>query len=211
MRLASAKFGTGTFYPFMASGLFTDCKMMDSASELTKDDTLVVWGGADISPSLYNRAVGSRTNAREKLSDRDAYEWALMQRAKELGIPILGICRGAQMLCALAGGFLIQDVTNHGGDHKIATHDGKVLNVNSIHHQMMNPFAVAHKMLAWTQTPRSRHYLDVDDPIEMEVEPEYVYFPQVKGHAVQWHPEFMDDETAATEYIFKHMKELTHG
>ncbi len=206
-RLAGARMGTGMFYPFDESGCFNDYISVNGPDDLDKNDVLVVWGGADISPSLYSKAVGKRTGAGVELSKRDAYEWALMQRASKLGIPIIGVCRGAQMLCALAGGFLIQDVTNHGSSHQVITDRNERIPVNSLHHQMMYPFEVDHQMLAWTDTPRSQHYLDVDTPIEVPVEPEAVLFPKVNGLALQWHPEFLDEEHPSTKWVFERMKE----
>lgn len=206
-RLAAALMGTGEFFPFNHSGLFTDYKSVKTPDELQENDVLVVWGGADISPSLYNKAVSSRTGAGDQPSYRDKYEWGLMQRAKEMGLPIVGVCRGAQMLCALAGGFLIQDVKNHGGSgHYITTHNDLSLKVNSIHHQMMYPFEVDHKMLATTPEILSPHHLDVDTDIDIPCEPEAVWFPEVKGLAIQWHPEFMEKSAPSTKWVFEQMK-----
>lgn len=208
MRLAAARMGTGDFYPFNKSGLFTDYTFVKGPQELTIDDVLVVWGGADISPSLYNKAVSRRTYAESTPSYRDKYEWELMQRAKQLGIPIVGICRGAQMLCALAGGFLIQDVTGHGSGHTVVTSDNETIKVNSLHHQMMYPWEVDHKLLAWAPEPISVHYLDEDTKVQVPCEPEAVYFPKVRGLAIQWHPEFMDENTEATQYVFRQLKKV---
>lgn len=164
---------------------------------------LVVWGGADISPALYGHPQ-SRTTYPGR--DRDPIEWALMKRAVEMGIPIIGVCRGAQMLCALAGGFLIQDVRGHSGHHTVETHRGDSLTVNSIHHQMMAGLEkVPHELLAWSTTNRSNQYIWKDDqiynPPEGFVEPEFVYFPEVRGFAIQWHPEMMSENSPATRFI----------
>jgi gamma-glutamyl-gamma-aminobutyrate hydrolase PuuD len=105
------------------------------------------------------------------------------------------------MLCALAGGFLIQHVNNHSGYHPVVTEDGYEFTVNSIHHQMMYPFDVEHEILAKTQKNLSAVHYDEDNKIVMPFEPEYVYFPTVKGFAVQWHPEMMDDDSPATQYV----------
>jgi gamma-glutamyl-gamma-aminobutyrate hydrolase PuuD len=106
------------------------------------------------------------------------------------------------MLCALAGGFLIQDVTHHAGhNHLVATKDGRSFMVNSLHHQMLYPFDVEHEMVAWSAPALSSHYLDVNDPIEVPIEPEFVYFPKEKGIAIQWHPEYMRYEMEAQEYV----------
>ena len=97
------------------------------------ESALVVWGGADINPAFYNHPQSRTTYPGGK---RDVIEWDLMNKAKELGMPLIGICRGAQMLCALAGGYLLQDVNGHHGRHTIKTFNDEIIAVNSIHHQM---------------------------------------------------------------------------
>jgi gamma-glutamyl-gamma-aminobutyrate hydrolase PuuD len=126
-----------------------------------------------------------------------------MQRASELGIPIVGVCRGAQMLCAHAGGFLIQDVRGHatGHPHTATTDEGIEIVVNSYHHQMLYPFEVEHEMWAECKDALSPYHLDVDTDIPVPTETEMVYFPKVKGFAVQWHPEWMDDDCNATQFM----------
>lgn len=199
MKLASAVYNC--FYPFQDMELFSDYKVVKKGVDLDKDSCLVVWGGADISPTLYNKPVGISTYAGAHLSKRDRIEWELMNRAKELNIPIIGICRGAQMLCALAGGFLIQDVTDHGSSHYATTSEGKTLQVSSLHHQMMYPWEVDHELVAQSKHRLSRHYLDVNTPIDVPCEPEFVYFPKERGIAIQWHPEYMDVDCAANNFV----------
>lgn len=205
MRLVSAYYNDAG--PFLHSGLFTELTSSSDSNELEPGDCLVVWGGADISPSLYNKAVSKFTHADARPSHRDKIEWAMMQRAKELGLPIIGICRGAQMLCALAGGTLIQHVNNHGGHHSVITDTGVILQVNSIHHQMMNPTGVDHEVWAQTQHRQSEFFYDVDANIHMDYEPEFLYFPTVRGFAIQWHPEMMDFRSPATKFIFSKLQE----
>jgi carbamoylphosphate synthase small subunit len=175
----------------------------------TKDSMLVVWGGADINPQLYDHPQASRTWPG---GNQDWIEWELMHRAVEMGIPIVGICRGAQMLCAKAGGFLIQHVDNHGGHHLVTTVNGEEIRVNSLHHQMMfAPPEVDHKLLAWCDTPRSPKYIYMDDkefvPPKDWKEPEAIFFPKIKGLAIQWHPEMMDEDSEATQFVYDQMRE----
>jgi putative glutamine amidotransferase len=205
MRLVSAYYNDSG--PFLHSGLFTGLISSSDPNELEPGDCVVVWGGADISPSLYNKAVSKYTHADVKPSHRDKVEWAMMQRAKELGLPIIGICRGAQMLCALAGGTLIQHVNNHGGHHSVVTDTGDTFPVNSIHHQMMNPTGVDHLVWAQTQHRQSEYFYDVDEKIDMPNEPEFLYFPTVRGFAIQWHPEMMAVNSDATSFIFTKLEE----
>jgi gamma-glutamyl-gamma-aminobutyrate hydrolase PuuD len=197
-------------YPF--EDLAEEARAVMHPSEMTETDSvLVVWGGADISPQLYNHP-SSRTVYTSPTRDR--VEWGCMQQAVKMGIPIIGVCRGAQMLCALAGGFLIQDVSNHAGaNHTITTIDGTVMHVNSIHHQMMAGLElVDHELLAWSTAALSPRYIWKDDlvynPPEGFKEPEMVYFPKVKGLAIQWHPEGMREESPATQFVMEKFHEF---
>lgn len=175
-----------------------------------KDSALVIWGGADIHPELYNHPMHRTTYPG---GQRDRLEWALLNRAVDLGIPIIGVCRGAQMLCARAGGWLIQDVNGHaGGAHWVATHDGDQFLTNSIHHQMMAGLGtVDHQLVAWSVKRLSDSYGYMDNqwflPQEGWKEPEFVYFPKIKGYAIQWHPEGMAQSSPATEYVLKFITE----
>ncbi len=204
-RLVSAYYDE--FFPFDGLKEWESLFSTSNPGDLKEGDVLVVWGGADISPSLYNKEVSRHTGADDRPSRRDAIEWALMQRAKELGCPIIGVCRGAQMLCALAGGHLIQHVNRHGGTHAVITIEGDTFNTNSIHHQMMYPWNVKHVMLASIKEQLSDVHMDVNTNVEVPEEPEFVYFPEVKGYAIQWHPEMMHSHSPATQYIFNKFKE----
>jgi len=202
--LYSVMFGADA-YPFQ--DLAEEIRVVRSPDAIIDPNSLlVVWGGADISPSLYNHPTSKRTYC---YSNRDVIEWACMQKAKTLGIPIIGVCRGAQMLCALAGGFLIQDVQNHAGrGHMVTTYDGSVLPVNSIHHQMMCGLEnTKHELLAWSSVNLSKEYIYKNDlvykPDAEFREPEAVWFSDVKGLAIQWHPEAMVENCEATEFVIK--------
>lgn len=163
---------------------------------------LILHGGADISPSLYNEKVGKYTHAGPFLSKRDKIELDLAEEAISLGIPIFGICRGAQLLTAIAGGKLVQDVTNHAcGKHKITTEDGTEIMATSAHHQMCNPDGTEHELLAWSTENRSTHYLNGDNQnTTMLVEPEVIFYPKLKALAVQAHPEWMDLRSNFVQY-----------
>ena len=171
---------------------------------------LVIWGGGDISPSLYGQHPCSRTGAKDEMSSQDFIEMQLAATAVKKGIPIIGICRGAQMMCAMAGGKLIQDVSGHGNNHQIETDTGKILTTTSVHHQMMFPWDIAnYNLIAWTYPKRSKEYIegtqvgdkekdrgdvvvafpDKVDP--MYHEPEIIYLPQIKALCIQGHPEFI--------------------
>ncbi len=173
-----------------------------SAIELDETDVVLFGGGEDISPSIYNQKPSRYCHASEHLSARDLLEIEVFKRAQTKGAGMLGICRGAQLLCALSGGSLIQHVTYHAGpDHIMTTSDGMSINVCSVHHQMMNPFGTKHELIGWAADKLSGVYLIEDEKkVEMEVEPEVVFFPETKALGIQYHPEFMSDNDEAVVY-----------
>ena len=202
--------GTGNFRPF--NQVF-DAGELIKPNEVDKVDALVVWGGEDISTSFYGEEGGTWTGADKRLSVRDKVESDAVNEAIRLGKPIIGVCRGAQLLCAMAGGKLVQHVDGHNrGDHYMQTVDGRVMEVTSLHHQMMWPFAVEHKMLGWSKHRLSPRYAfnaeRVKTATEMtEVEPEVVWFPQIKGLAIQYHPEFAGPGEEQVQYCMELVRE----
>ncbi len=88
----------------------------DAGALMSRLDGLVVAGGADVNPSRYGEHPGQHTtNWRD---DRDVSEYALLDAADDLGLPVLGICRGMQVMASRAGGRLIQHVPDLVGDDK---------------------------------------------------------------------------------------------
>lgn len=79
-------------------------------------DALVITGGYDLDPGSYGQQAHPTTD--QPRTDRDAREFALLQGALRRGLPVLGICRGAQVLNVACGGTLHQhlpDVLGHNG------------------------------------------------------------------------------------------------
>ncbi|MDE3022290.1 MAG: gamma-glutamyl-gamma-aminobutyrate hydrolase family protein [Pseudomonadota bacterium] len=163
-------------------------------------DAFVLWGGTDIHPSYYGQNHHRMNGAPASPSERDVWEWKAMQHCKANNIPIIGVCRGAQFLCAFAGGSLIQHVSGHHTSHQVVDHKGLSYSVTSSHHQMLDVHGTKHKMLAWCPAPLSLIYCGegVDAPPHIQAqrekkkfyEPEIVFFPDVKGLAIQGHPEW---------------------
>lgn len=210
MKLYSALYDE--FYPF---DLFLPewiKQVVGSDDDISGPGALIIWGGGDIHPSLYLRDNVS-THVGPTLSQRDQAEAKLFTRAVDAGLVILGVCRGAQLGCALTGGILVQDVSNHSYDHLMTTSEDKTFPTSSIHHQMMYPWDVEHELLAWTHYPRSDRYVGITDAElerwpthkfgekELPIEPEVVWFPKTKCLAIQGHPEMMKYHCSFNRYI----------
>lgn len=91
------------------------------AGVLSSIDGLYIAGGYDVDPTAYGQSRHDETDAPRP--DRDAWETALFDGACARGMPVLGVCRGAQVINVARGGTLIQhlpDVLGHaryqGGD-----------------------------------------------------------------------------------------------
>ena len=163
-------------------------------------DVVVFGGGKDVDPGFYGEKRGSQTDPpslRDRAEKKDfEHIQSLIKQGKK--VKSVGVCRGAQLLCALSGGKLIQDVTNHFGAHEINTYDKQVIRVNSIHHQMLYPYNLKkneYKILGWSTKNLSSNYLNgFNKPIwlpEGFKEIEMAYFKNTDSLAIQCHPEMM--------------------
>jgi len=74
-------------------------------------DGLILTGGPDLDPALYGAELEEGTDEpTEERRVRDAFELALLAAARERGLPVLGICRGLQLINVARGGTLVQDL-----------------------------------------------------------------------------------------------------
>lgn len=185
----------------------------DYVSEL---DGLVLQGGADVSPLTY----GETPLRAEWTGDRvrDLYEIDLLQGFISRGKPVLGICRGLQLINVAFGGALYQDIAlQHGSAkehhdptafdqhfHEITFVPGsglarlypavEVTRVNSIHHQAVKVLGSDLKVEA----------LSVPDKLVEAVRWQGASY--VLG--VQWHPEFHDPGDSRLLDVFPLLKEF---
>ncbi|MET7637419.1 gamma-glutamyl-gamma-aminobutyrate hydrolase family protein [Streptomyces sp. NPDC005438] len=86
----------------------------DAARVVDRLDAVVVAGGPDVDPRRYEAERDPRTGP--PAPQRDAWELALMEAALASGTPLLGICRGAQVLNVALGGTLRQHLEGHRKD-----------------------------------------------------------------------------------------------
>lgn len=176
---------------------------------LTKDDVVLFGGGEDIWAGLYNQKPNPYNGNQHGKSFRDSFEESLFADAVKTGCGIIGICRGAQLACALSGGSLYQHVVNHGQNHYMTTSDGEDILVSSVHHQMMNPEGTDHQMLGWSESILSRvHLVEDNKNVEVDVEPEVIYFNKTRALAIQYHPEFMPIKSRGVTYAQELVKKF---
>jgi putative glutamine amidotransferase len=79
-------------------------------------DGLILAGGADVDPASYGAQAHSET--RGTVPERDDFEIALARRALERDLPLLGICRGMQLMNVATGGTLLQHLPESHGHHE---------------------------------------------------------------------------------------------
>ena len=162
-------------------------------------DGLILAGGVDVGPATYGANEHPETDPPNEL--RDAFELALARRALERELPLLGICRGMQVMNVAAGGTLHQhlpDVVGHDGhriivgqfnDHEVRLEAGSLAAraagehihaTKSHHHQGVDALGEGFVVTGWS----------ADDELPEAIEDPGRRF----ALGVQWHPEA--DETS---------------
>ena len=128
---------------------------LDTHSELRDNHVLILHGGGDISPALYNKPVAPRGGGYYKPSHRDQQEWMFIKEAVKQNIPIVGICRGAQMLCAFDGGELVQHINNqqHQSTDSIMILNNVCMWYHGAHSQLYYARLLRHLQLSTTNLP----------------------------------------------------------
>lgn len=171
-------------------------------------DMVCFTGGTDINPNIYHAKRHPYTARSD--DGRDQFEVDLFRRCRDQGKPMVGICRGAQLLCALNGGRLFQHVSNHTQSHEAFVQfpgqDVETMVVTSSHHQMMD--LAGHRnvqVLGWTNS-RSDTYENGEGVIPRGLWPkrdiEVAYFPETKCLAHQPHPEWMTEDAPYRKFFF---------
>lgn len=152
---------------------------------------LVLWGGADIHPRLYGQPIRYAVGINTK---RDKIEISQYYKAIRDRIPIFGICRGHQLIAALRGGALYQDMEIELGVDHYYTHivylenefvslfRQSVIVVNSLHHQAVSVVPEGGIVCARCQ----------NGVVEAIYYPGTEELPPMLG--VQWHPEMMEKD-----------------
>ena len=164
-------------------------------------DGFLFGGGDDMDPKLYGEE--KMFDSVEIDADRDAFELALYRHVKPTNKPILGICRGIQLLNVAEGGSLYQHIDGHRQSEPGTTTQQKTLiykdsllysliettelSVNTFHHQNV-------KALAPTLTADAESEDGYIEAVHMEGHPFYL--------GVQWHPEIFRTQSPEMQRVF---------
>jgi len=188
---------------------FSGMEVQDALPALDKCSGLVLTGGLDIHPSYYG--MEAESDRCELDLPRDILEFALIEKAIFMKLPILAICRGEQILNVSQGGTLIVDIPADHGKSVIHSSDNdqlayhsvsvdvtsnlyKIIGKNcfdivSVHHQAVKELATCFRPTAFAGDGIIEAFEWAD--------------PEGKGYlnAVQWHPEKGDYLTRESQII----------
>jgi putative glutamine amidotransferase len=165
-------------------------------------DGLILAGGRDVDPQTYGAEAVEETD--EPHTERDVFEIALARRALDRDLPLLGICRGMQVMNVARGGTLVQHLPHHlghehhrrsigtfeGNDHPVRLEEGSLAaraagevhhGTLSHHHQGVERLGERLEVTGWA---------DDDRLIEAFEDPRLRF-----ALGVQWHPE-ADEQSA---------------
>lgn len=161
-------------------------------------DLVVFTGGPDVNPELY----GEKPHRTVKVDhERDTSDITLYNTCIEHGIPMFGVCRGAQFLHVMNGGKLYQDVDGHYGDHSIFDVDDKLViqKVSSVHHQMVI-YQNGMKVIADSSKAQNRWKNPDESVTGTMCDVEAFFYRDICALGVQGHPEYrgFDEFTAWT-------------
>ncbi|MCF0110636.1 MAG: type 1 glutamine amidotransferase [Erysipelotrichaceae bacterium] len=207
---ASDRYFTNEYYITKLQNAGCTCMMIPPDAEkdavhriLSLCDGLLVPGGKDVDPACYHATSGPFTEPVEKnIEDLDI---CAIEYARDHNMPVLGICRGIQIINVVYGGTLIQDIPSethtavihnqslpkHEPVHTVQIFDfdfqclfGNVLQVNSFHHQAIKDLADGFTVVAKSE-----------DGIIEAIRNNTIL-------ATQWHPELM--KTRESDQIFEY-------
>ena len=161
---------------------------------LTLDGVILSGGGSDVAPRCYGQRPHAATAAEEP--GRDAFEIALARSAKQHDVPLLGICRGMQLLNVAYGGTLHQhlpDVLGHDDHRRLPANFAR-------HEVQLEPDSLAQAATGKaTETVMSHHHqgpdrigdgLKVTGRAAIDGSPEAIEDPEARFLlGVLWHPE----------------------
>lgn len=158
------------------------------------EDVLLLGGGSDINPMLYGEFPHPRAQASD--DRRDASNKAVITQAIRDKKPIIGVCRGLQMLNVYFGGSLEQHINNTSHvpivDIAYAGRSDRFV-ASASHHQAVKRLGRFGVVIGTS-----------DNPFIVQA----VYWPEHNALGVQWHPEYMERDDDANVWLESFINEL---
>ena len=174
-----------------------------NAAEVQSCDGIVFSGGEDIHPALYGKPeFVEEYGLKEIISARDQFEYEVIKNALEAKKPVLGICRGLQVINVYLGGTLLPDIPCLSK----STIHGKISGQDQIHEITVDRLSMLYDFTGRERgLVNSAHHQGVDKPaVDLKItalaEPSIIEAMEWEDPAdkswlllVQWHPERMPD------------------
>lgn len=176
---------------FILKSMFVE-EGWELAPDLLSADLLCLEGGADVQPELYKEKNSHSYTSFSK----DLESLGLIRAAELLDLPMVGICRGHQIIAVNEGCKLNQHIRGHNNWHDLVV-DGRVYEVSSAHHQ-----SVEHN--PWLMSTAEQVYLSDDGTVEI-----IQWDEKILG--VQFHPEYHAKRHECRDLFFNLVNNLNYG
>ncbi len=163
------------------------CKKAPTPEEA---DLVIFGGGADVDPVFYGDKPHPSTHIDPS---RDSSDLSLYKKCLDLGIPMIGVCRGAQFLSVMNGGKLFQNVNHHYGEHTMwdLRNKDQIPDCSSVHHQMVKPNALGGmEVIAVAHVSDKRESGDGKIETGHKQDIEAFFYRDTCCFGVQGHPEY---------------------
>ncbi|HVU83348.1 MAG TPA: gamma-glutamyl-gamma-aminobutyrate hydrolase family protein [Puia sp.] len=180
---------------------------LDNFNDIEKCDGIVLSGGHDINPRLYNQPdFLMYVDPKDIDERRDEFEWNIIKHTEISQKPLLGICRGLQLVNVYFGGTLVPDIPAFGKFNHSKLHDG----LDRMHTVEVDKNSSLYKITgAEKGEVNSAHHQSVDMPgfglVASALSPDGIIEGLERRNAggksflllVQWHPERMMDQQSS--------------
>ncbi len=193
--------------PFVLPAIEEDPEVIEAM--VSNLDAVMLSGGHDVNPLLWGEEANKDLG--EISSQRDAFDFNLIKYAKKQGKPILGICRGYQIMNVFFGGTLWQDISKL--PEFYIKHNQKAKTSEKIHSISIEKESCLYPILGEKTLVNSYHHMAIKEPAPnftvMAKAPDGVIemIEDTKENfmlGVQWHPEMLSEKDKAQQEIFNY-------